>query len=407
MRRSIRGTGLLEERAKALLERFVTFRETMLDSLERFYPELAQDESMRRELRRSADTNMRTMLRILSGQLSESTPIPHDQLDLARSLSRRDIPLEIILESYRSAEETFRRVLLDELTSHTTDAAELASALRTASDQIAQYLGRSITAVIADYQAERERWVGQTIAARVDMARRLLRGDHVEIDRAERTLGYPLHLHHIGVVVWGETGTPETAIEPVARQLREAFGARGVLQIPIGPSSVWVWLALAGPIDTAGITKTTLDVLPAGVRGAVGRPEPGVPGFRQTHEQALRAERIAIQHWPAVAVTTYDQAEPLALISHDDTAAQAFVTRTLGALGAADSTTEELRDTLRVYLEEDGNARRAADRLHLHKNTVLYRIRRAEELIGHPIDGYRMVLSMALLAASRRPRDLI
>ena len=57
-----------------------------------------------------------------------------------------------------------------------------------------------------------------------------------------------------------------------------------------------------------------------------------------------------------------------------------------------------LRETLLAWLAEGGNARRAAERLHAHKNTVLYRLQRAQQLLGRPLDEGRGNLELALRA---------
>ncbi|MFJ5534746.1 helix-turn-helix domain-containing protein [Streptomyces sp. NPDC093261] len=41
----------------------------------------------------------------------------------------------------------------------------------------------------------------------------------------------------------------------------------------------------------------------------------------------------------------------------------------------------ELRETLRVYLAEERSLRTAAELLHVARNTVTYRVERAEELL--------------------------
>ena len=75
--------------------------------------------------------------------------------------------------------------------------------------------------------------------------------------------------------------------------------------------------------------------------------------------------------------------------------------RTLGPLTAEDETTARLRETLVAWLAEGGNARRAAERLHAHKNTVLYRLQRAQRILGRPLDDDRGELELALAALAQ------
>ncbi len=54
--------------------------------------------------------------------------------------------------------------------------------------------------------------------------------------------------------------------------------------------------------------------------------------------------------------------------------------------------------TLRVFLQENGSYKSAAERLVLHKNTVQYRVRKAEESMRRPVVQDRLRIELALLA---------
>jgi DNA-binding PucR family transcriptional regulator len=51
---------------------------------------------------------------------------------------------------------------------------------------------------------------------------------------------------------------------------------------------------------------------------------------------------------------------------------------------------------LLVFLENGGSYKATAERLLLHKNTVQYRIRRAEESLGRPVGESRQDVELAL-----------
>ena len=78
---------------------------------------------------------------------------------------------------------------------------------------------------------------------------------------------------------------------------------------------------------------------------------------------------------------------------------RAWVTETLGPLADDDDHNCMLRDTLRVFLQEGGSFKASAERLTLHKNTVQYRVRKAEEMLGRPIGEDRLNVELALLAS--------
>ncbi|BCB91018.1 hypothetical protein Psuf_083310 [Phytohabitans suffuscus] len=69
-----------------------------------------------------------------------------------------------------------------------------------------------------------------------------------------------------------------------------------------------------------------------------------------------------------------------------------FAREVLGDLG------DEYLTTLRCYFRENNSPQRASRILHVHPNTVNYRIRRVAELTGHDLDSYRdrLALQVAL-----------
>ena len=74
------------------------------------------------------------------------------------------------------------------------------------------------------------------------------------------------------------------------------------------------------------------------------------------------------------------------LLSDRDLAAT-IVDHELGELLADKRMGEELIETLQVYFDAGGNRRETARRLHLADRTVAYRLERAEELLGHGLEG--------------------
>ncbi len=64
-----------------------------------------------------------------------------------------------------------------------------------------------------------------------------------------------------------------------------------------------------------------------------------------------------------------------------------------------------LLDTLAAWLECDGSARRAGSRLYCHRNTVLNRLRRCEQLTGRSLSRPADVAEFSLALVSRRLLD--
>ena len=98
-------------------------------------------------------------------------------------------------------------------------------------------------------------------------------------------------------------------------------------------------------------------------------------------------------------MTSFSDVAPLALMSGSTELTRAWVIETLGPLADDDDHNATLRDTLRVFLQENGSFKATAERLTLHKNTVQYRVRKAEESLGRPIGEDRLHVELALLAS--------
>jgi DNA-binding PucR family transcriptional regulator len=121
----------------------------------------------------------------------------------------------------------------------------------------------------------------------------------------------------------------------------------------------------------------------ANVRVAVGPTQAGITGFRRTHAAALSIQRLLAGHPGGERLALYHELEVTALAAQDHDRAAEFVVTTLGPLAVDEPNAARLRVTLRVFLDEAENAPRAAIRLHTHRNTVLKRVARATELLGH------------------------
>ncbi|UAK35884.1 helix-turn-helix domain-containing protein [Nocardia asteroides] len=70
-----------------------------------------------------------------------------------------------------------------------------------------------------------------------------------------------------------------------------------------------------------------------------------------------------------------------------------------------DTTTARLRETVQTYLDVRGSLTDAAARMHVHKNTVHYRIRRAEEVLGRPLTVNRLETEVALMISEQLGLD--
>ena len=96
---------------------------------------------------------------------------------------------------------------------------------------------------------------------------------------------------------------------------------------------------------------------------------------------------------------TFSEVAPVAMMLGSPDLLQAWVLSTLAGLAADDELHARLRETLLAFLQSGGSYKATAERLMLHKNTVQYRIRKAEESLGRPLGENRHDVELALRAS--------
>jgi DNA-binding PucR family transcriptional regulator len=369
-------------------------------------PALRGDRRVLALLEASVAENVSTLLHILQHGIDlENVRAPAAAEEYARRLAQHGVPVAALLRAYRIGSARFEEWCLQEL-GRRNDSGAIVSAtgLRLAGLQNS-YIDQVSEEVVSAYEAEKEKWLRNQSAARAARVRALLRNEQPDVAASEAILGYRLRQYHLGVVTWisgapagGDTlGLLERATGEVAAQ---AHCDGRLMFVPQDESSAWAWLPLGGRPD---IDLSDVNVKGIGggdrIQFALGEPALGVIGFRRTHQQAVSAQAVALAAGPtAPPVTPFAEVAPLALMSGSLDLLRAWVAETLGPLADDDDHNARLRDTLRVFLQESGSYKATAERLTLHKNTVQYRVRKAEESLQRPVVQDRLRIELALLA---------
>ena len=370
-------------------------------------PQLRDDKRVLTLLEASVGENVATMLHVIQHGIDlEKVHAPAAAEEYARRLAQRGVPVAALLRAYRIGSARFQDWCLQELGRRTGNAPVISTAGLRIAGITASYIDKVSEEVVSAYESEKENWLRNLSVARAARVRALLRNEPVDVDSSEAILGYRLRQHHLGVVTWitgaaagGDAlGRLEHATAEVAA--RAECDGRPIF-VPQDESSAWAWLPLGGRHDVAirgaaaGNTAGSVRI-----RFAFGTPAPGVAGFRRTHRQALSAQAVALAAGPTgQRVTSFGAVAPLALMAGSLELLQDWVTETLGGLADNDDNNARLRETLRVFLQENGSYKATAERLTLHKNTVQYRIRKAEENLGQPLGDDRLHVELALLAS--------
>jgi DNA-binding PucR family transcriptional regulator len=367
-------------------------------------PHLHNDKRMLALLEASVAENVATVLHILQHGIDlEKVHAPAAAEEYARRLAQRGVPVAALLRAYRIGSARFEDWCLQELGRRSDDAVVISTAGLRIARILAAYIDQVSEELVSAYESEKENWLRNQSVARAARVRALLKGEQVDLSSSEAILGYRLRQHHLGVVTWiTEAPAGGDALGLLERATAE-MAAGGhcdgrPMFVPQDEFCAWAWIPLGAQrdIDLPALSSTGGDR----IRFAFGEPAPGVAGFRRTHRQALNAQAVALAAGPSgQIVTSFGQVAPLALMAGSIELLRAWVIETLGALADDDDHHARLRDTLRVFLQENGSYKSTAERLLLHKNTVQYRVRKAEESLRHPITQDRLHIELALLAS--------
>ena len=373
--------------------------------LEQIEP-LSQDQVIIDLLTVSVESNVTTLVHVIGYQIdSYPADAPPAALAYARRLAQRGVPVGELLRAYRVGQACFMQWCYQELAVQARDLTTALAAAMRLTESTFSYIDRVSELVLTAYVRARDEWVRNTVAVRTAQVRSLLAGGPIEVNRVEPALGYRLRQYHLGIVAWVEeaarTEGTLVELERMAGRLADHLseGARALF-VSRDESSAFIWMPLGSEqalrTDVLGGTPLTSDV---SVRLAVGEPAEGPEGFRVTIREALRAHAVALIAGPAAPrVIRFGEVAPVALLAEDIGAARSWVGRALGPLAADDDQTARLRETLHVFLSTGGSYQETAERLSLHKNTVFYRVRKAQEVRGRKVADDRFIVELALLA---------
>jgi PucR C-terminal helix-turn-helix domain/GGDEF-like domain len=393
----------LSAAAAIVSARLVDVSQDVWDDLIRNIPQLRGDDQVTELLAASVESNVKTLLDILEhGIALDNLEPPAAALEYARRLAQRGVPLDSLVRAYRMGHGRFLTWCLEEALPHSEDSGEVVAVTGRLIEMSFRYIDGISERIISAYQQERDRWLLTENAARTGRVLGLLGDTSVDVISAENSVGYRLRQHHVGLVSWvpetTEGGKGLARLDRLAVVIAEALGCQGrPLWVPLDESTAWSWLPFGGRSDVVwDLVPDIVEAHDASARVAMGDPATGLAGFRQTHQQALRAQDVANVARPARRVTTFADVGPVALMLADLDATRGWVWLVLGGLAADDENDARLREALRAFLANGSSYTATAELLNLHKNTIQYRVRKAEEVIGHAVHNRRGDVELAL-----------
>lgn len=358
-------------------------------------------------MRDSAEGNVDTIFSAVSHAIPiEQVVPPTAAIEHARRLAQREVPVTALVRAYRLGHKSVLDAVLEEVRAADLELQLSLDVFGYIAEITFGYVDWMSQQVVVAYQCERDRWLANRNSLRALRVREVLDGAEIDVDAMTTAIRYPLRRVHLSVVVWCDEsdGDDELALlERFTHQLGETIGAREAsLFVPVDRLTGWAWIPL--PSDAAPDALERMRVFAKAQKDApwiaAGNPLPGVEGFRRSHRQAQSARALAIVSGSNTARVTAACDRGLsmsALMGADLDQARAWVGEVLGPLAGRTDSDERLRETLRVFLRTGSSFTAAAEELHLHPNSVKYRVQRAVERRGRPITDDRLDVEGALL----------
>jgi DNA-binding PucR family transcriptional regulator len=369
----------------------------MYDHIAARVPEARADEEIAGLTLASCASNIEALLSMIRhGIPASATEAPVAALEHARRMAARGAGIDATLRFYRNGQWYLWERFSVAIVAAVREEDRLVVALREAAGFMFTYVDLVSSRVSAELLAERDRRQRRTAALRSEIVRALLAGEPIELARAESGLGHSLRAPQVAFFCWGtEDGA---ALERAAAALAEAAGSSRPLLLAEDPGTLAGWVAVSGREFAFAAVAEATAAAAGGVHVAVGEVARGGDAFRLTREQAERARRVArLMGRRAPTFTRYGDVALVDLLSTDLVAARALVRAELGPLARADAATARLREALLAVSAPHGGLAAAARSLGVHRNTVLQRVRRAEELRGAPASERADELRAALL----------
>jgi len=374
----------LRRTAAELLGDVSSYADEMLDYIIERIPEASADDDLRGLTLGSCSSNLEAALSMVRHGIDVGVATaPVTALEHARAMAGRGYSVDVMLRFYRVGHAYFNARLLSGIADLVPDPALALAVVADLQRYAFAYVDRISSEVAAEYVAELDRMQNRVRAARTDAVRGLIAGDEIDLARAERTLSHRLTGWQTAFVCW--TDRDDADLVRVGAAVGAHFGSPHPLLVADGAQALWGWVAATrAPTVTPADLAPLASQIPKTVQIAIGTPSQGTGGFRDSHAQAQRGRRIIELSGRGAPVTSYAEVALVDAMSSDLDLARSFVSAELGVLAVKGRREDEERQALLAVLDAQGGLAAAAEALGIHRNTVLQRVRRAEERRGSP-----------------------
>ena len=247
----------------------------------------------------------------------------------------------------------------------------------------------------------------------------VVEGDFLLFRAAE--LGFDLRLRRVAVAI--EVRVPDAGARrqgaptrdmalvrsELLRTVREVFADPQDIIASTAPGWIGVLRRLPDRRPVTSLLddcRRTTDVIAAQdglvARAGIGEPAASVSGLHDSYQDACDALRLGARvasDSPVHLITDLRVHQALTAVSQS--ARNRLVERTTASLRDQPDW-PVLRDTITAWCESGFNLVRASEALHIHRNTVVYRMNKIEQTTGRPLRDHRTTMALYLACLADR-----
>lgn len=323
--------------------------------------------------------------------------LPRQATTLPRTIAHRGLDVTVLLKLYRAAYKGVFAYLTEVSNTLGPDDPDPHEVLTFLWPRGVRWLDTSIDHLIEVFYSERAAITEGTRRRQRLRIDAVLAGGTIDAATVSNELRYPLTQCHTAGIAWMTDADADdaTPLVAAAADLADQLGAPPPLVTSVGVRDLWFWIATPAAPTGTPLAGAADSLQSNGIRAALGTPAMGPAGFRAGHQQARAVQQLVLHAELAPGLVHYADVELLCLTVGNDDLMRAMVDRELGGLSGDDKNLVPIRETVLAFLT-NRNIEETAAALFVHKNTVRYRLGKAEELLGHPLAVRATEVDLAL-----------
>ena len=320
---------------------------------------------------------IRASVQVVLACITEKRLPNEGELEPARTLGERraiqGVPIESVVGSWHNAERFFLQRLLG--VGDMLSAAEV----RAASRLVAMVIDAMTDTATSSYREVSGEVQAQFSQASADIVSSLAGAEPLEpgeIERRARLIGAEPQLPH-RVVALGTRVADGLQLAKARRLVAESLRPVTVGRMLAGSHQGYMLLVVTDHADIVAVIHRAMGRagLPDNLCAGLGEPRPRLAETAGSLREAISALQVALILNRRTAC--FEEVVPEVLLRENPLAARAMIRAVLGPVEHGD-----LVETLQTFLTSGLSIRATARQLHVHENTVSYRVKRMLESLG-------------------------